>query len=446
MVHTRLRITSFVACLTLFASGSAGFVHANEIATVPTRPQPGPVFAPLLSANASTVQGLTNRSNAFWSEGRLSKHVSVFVVDGTSGKPLLDHHSDAVMTPASTIKLVTAAAALDKLGSATRFTTKVAQQGNTLTVVGGGDPTLTSQTPAKWRGKPAGVERPHSLDELAAATATALRDPLAHYVVNVDTSYFSGSPRAKSWSRAYVDAGYVAPVTGLTVDFGVTKSGSALRDPAQFAGSYFAAALRKHGIHATFGKIALSKADAPEVAHVDSATVANIVERMLTTSNNTMAEFLAHHVGRAAGDSTFEGSAKAVTQVVSQMGIKSAGLVLHDGSGLSHDDKVSAQTLVDVLYQAQHSNTQMWPILSGLPIAGVSGTLAQRYTKRSIGRGYVQAKTGTLAGVVSLTGTVVDRNGDLLLFAVMANQVADSYSGEMAVDSLLQAFAGCGCK
>ena len=159
-----------------------------------------------------------------------------------------------------------------------------------------------------------------------------------------------------------------------------------------------------------------------------------------------MAEYLAHHVGRAAGDSSFTGSAQAVIDSVSSLGIATDNLKLYDGSGLSQQDRVSAHTLADILWNAQHDKQQLWPILSGLPIAGVSGTLAQRYAPHAKGRGYVQAKTGTLSGVVSLAGTVVDKNGDLLIFAVMANDVADDYSAEVALDSLVQAFAGCGCK
>lgn len=441
-----MRITTFVASLTIFATGTAGLVRADETSTFPPRPNPGPIFQPLQSAGRLTAAELESQSKKFLADPRLGKDVSAFVIDASTGVTLVDHKGSLAMTPASTIKLVTAAAAVEKLGGATRFTTKVTRSGNVLTLVGGGDPTLTSSTASKWRGKPAGVERPPSLDELATATAQALGTSTNKYVINVDTSFFQGPVVAKSWPRSYVTSGYVAPVTGLTVDFGLTKNDQPLGDPAKFAGKYFASALGKHGIQASFGTIAASQSDAPTVAHIDSATVTNIVERMLTTSNNTMAEYLAHHVGRASGNSTFEGSAKAVTNVIAQLGIVHDGLVLHDGSGLSHDDKVSARTLVDVLYQSQHDAPQLWPVLSGLPIAGVSGTLAQRFSKHSTGRGYVQAKTGTLSGIVALAGTVVDKNGDLLIFAVISNRVTDEYLAEPAVDSLLQAFAGCGCK
>ena len=432
--------------LAFLAIGSAGLVRASQITTVPPRPASGPVFAAVQSTGVMSSSGLATTSATFLSDPRINKNTSVLVIDGSTGAKLVDRKSNVAMTPASTIKLVTAAAAIERVGAMTRFRTEVTQNGNTLTVVGGGDPTLTSQTAKRWRGKPAGVERPRSLDELATATAVALGPSSTNYVVNADRSFFPGKSVASSWSDSYVASGYVAPVTGLTVDFGVTKNDRPLGNPAEFAGKYFATALRKHGIHATYGSIAKTSSQAKEIARIDSATVTDIVERMLTTSNNTIAEYLAHHVGRIAGDASFEGSPQAVLDVITQMGINSEGLVIRDGSGLSHEDQVTARTLVDILYQAQHSKPQLWPTLSGLPIAGVSGTLTQRYPKHAAGRGYMRAKTGTLTGVVALAGTTVDSGGDLIVFAVMANHVADANSAEHAVDSYLQALAGCSCQ
>ena len=446
LINARRTAASIVASLTIFGLGTSGLVQATEIVAVPQRPSSGPVFAPLRSASSVSANTLQSQVAHFWSDTRLSKNVSALVVDASTGAVLLDRNSDVGMTPASTIKLVTAAAAIEELGATTRFTTKVTRAGNVFTLVGGGDPTLTSRLSSKWRGKPAGVERPRSLDELAALTAAAIGPQSSEVIVNVDTSYFSGRPVAASWRSSYVASGFVAPVTGLTVDFGVAKNGQPLSDPAQFAGKYFVAALKSRGIVAKFGKKSTSAADATLVAQVESATVIDVVERMLTTSNNTIAEYLAHHVGRASGDSSFDGSARAVIESVSSLGIETKNLKLYDGSGLSKQDRASAQTLVDTLFLAQHDQPQLWPILSGLPIAGVSGTLSHRYPRHAQGRGYVQAKTGTLSGVVSLAGTVVDKGGNLMIFALMANKVADDYSAEVALDSLVQAFAECGCR
>ncbi len=446
MVNARPRMVAFVAGLAILATFSSEMAHATAVNGVPAAPAAGPVFAPLESAQILTAPGLKLRAAKYWTKPTLGKNVTALVIDATTSNIVLDRNSTKAMTPASTIKLITAAAAIERLGASKRFSTRVTQRGNVLTLVGGGDPTLTSGTAAHWRGKPAGVQRPASLEELAKLTASKLAGASGPFIVNIDKTLFAGSPLAKSWSASFVAGGYVAPVTGLTVDFGVTKNDQPLHDPAKFAGQFFVAKLRKLGVQVTFRKFTKNPTDAIEVAHVDSATVTDIVERMLTTSNNTMAEYLSHHVGLAAGDSTFDGSAKAVAQTLNDLGINTEGMALRDGSGLSHEDKVSARTLVDVLSSAQHSKQQLWPILSGLPIAGVSGTLAKRFSRSDVGRGYVLAKTGTLSGVVSLAGSAVDKNGDFLFFAVLANGVSSGYDAEATMDSLLQSIAGCGCK
>jgi D-alanyl-D-alanine carboxypeptidase/D-alanyl-D-alanine-endopeptidase (penicillin-binding protein 4) len=446
LVNARPRMVAFVAGLTILATFSSEMVQAAGPQSIPPAPAAGPVFQPLESAQLLSANSLKLRTNKFWAKPTLGRNVTALVIDSTSGAVLLDRNSEKDMTPASTIKLVTAAAAIERLGATRRFATRVTQQGNVLTLVGGGDPTLTSLTAQRWRGKPAGVQRPASLEELAAVTAKKLAGTAGPFILNIDKTFFEGSPRAKSWPASYIAGGYVAPVTGLTVDFGVTKNDEPLGDPAKYAGQFLVSKLRKLGVKVSYGKASASPASATDIAQVESATVTDIVERMLTTSNNTMAEYLAHHVGRVAGDSTFEGSAKAVTETIRDLGINSRGMTLSDGSGLSHDDKVSARTLVDVFNVAQHSKQQLWPILSGLPIAGVSGTLAKRYGRNDMGRGYVLAKTGTLSGVVSLAGSAVDKNGDFVFFAVIANDVNSGYDAELSVDSMLQSLAGCGCK
>lgn len=88
-----------------------------------------------------------------------------------------------------------------------------------------------------------------------------------------------------------------------------------------------------------------------------------------------------------------------------------------------------------------------WAVSSGLPVAGFTGTLAERYDSESAraGRGVVRAKTGTLTGVSSLAGTVRDRDGRLLVFAVLT-QGADTDAARTALDEFAAALAGCGCR
>jgi D-alanyl-D-alanine carboxypeptidase/D-alanyl-D-alanine-endopeptidase (penicillin-binding protein 4) len=91
-------------------------------------------------------------------------------------------------------------------------------------------------------------------------------------------------------------------------------------------------------------------------------------------------------------------------------------------------------------------------LLAGLPVAGWSGTLADRYLKGTSsagGAGVVRAKTGTITAVSSLAGVVHDRSGHLLAFALIADRVGASQQAtddaEAALDVIVTRLAACGC-
>jgi D-alanyl-D-alanine carboxypeptidase/D-alanyl-D-alanine-endopeptidase (penicillin-binding protein 4) len=77
-------------------------------------------------------------------------------------------------------------------------------------------------------------------------------------------------------------------------------------------------------------------------------------------------------------------------------------------------------------------------------VAGFTGTLATRYTDGAAG--VVRAKTGTLTGVNTLAGTVVDRDGRLLAFAFLASDTTDAQAAQSALDRTATALAACGCR
>ncbi len=85
-------------------------------------------------------------------------------------------------------------------------------------------------------------------------------------------------------------------------------------------------------------------------------------------------------------------------------------------------------------------------MLTGLPVAGFTGTLIDRYPKESPGTGVVRAKTGTLTGVNTLAGTVVDADGRLLLFAFMTTGTTDPRAAQSALDHMASTLANCGCR
>jgi D-alanyl-D-alanine carboxypeptidase/D-alanyl-D-alanine-endopeptidase (penicillin-binding protein 4) len=129
------------------------------------------------------------------------------------------------------------------------------------------------------------------------------------------------------------------------------------------------------------------------------------------------------------------------------------GVTMADGSGLSTQDRVTAKLLSSIMTVAAGPDgsdprvAKLRPLLNGLPVAGGSGTLSDRYgdATSAPGKGWVRAKTGTLDGVNTLTGIVQDTDGKVLAFALMSNGSAID-QGRAALDTVAAALRGCGCR
>lgn len=385
----------------------------------------------------------------------LGKHVGIAVADPASPSLLFDDHAADGFAPASTNKVVTAVAALAALGPDDRFATRVVQgpdSGSTaaIVLVGGGDPTLSTQSFSADPGY-----QPASLDDLAARTAAALRAKGVNSVtLGYDASVFSGPGLNPTWSADYTD-GNVAPVTGLMVDEGRAKAADNLSprvtDPAAVAAADFAGRLAAHGVPVA-GKPAVAPAGSgAELARATSPRLADLVEHMLTVSDNDLAESLLRHVAIAGGKApTFDGGVAAVHDQLGRLGLDLTGLNVLDGSGLSRKDSITPAFEVRVLSTAAaDGHPELRAALTGLPVAGFTGTLAEdgRYTAPPslAGAGLVRAKTGSLTGVVTLAGLVRDSSGELLVFSLMADAAPDAAAARAAVDRLATTLAGCGC-
>jgi D-alanyl-D-alanine carboxypeptidase len=90
------------------------------------------------------------------------------------------------------------------------------------------------------------------------------------------------------------------------------------------------------------------------------------------------------------------------------------------------------------------SSAKLRDLLPGMPIAGGSGSLVDRY-QGTPGQGWVRAKTGTLDGANSLAGSVVTQDGRLLVFAMMSNGTLAG-PARPALDELVETLRGCGCR
>ena len=176
---------------------------------------------------------------------------------------------------------------------------------------------------------------------------------------------------------------------------------------------------------------------------------------MLRESNNVIAEDLARqvalHTGRPA---SFSGGAASVTAVLARLGVRH-GVHLVDGSGLSPQDRLTPAALAAVVRLAAAGRPDaLRAAITGMPVAGFSGTLAPGQSVFGGGfgpraLGMVRAKTGNLSKVASLSGIATDASGHVLAFAFMADQIAkDSQLASAAgtIDAMATALAGCGCR
>jgi D-alanyl-D-alanine carboxypeptidase/D-alanyl-D-alanine-endopeptidase (penicillin-binding protein 4) len=181
-----------------------------------------------------------------------------------------------------------------------------------------------------------------------------------------------------------------------------------------------------------------------------SAPVGVLVEQMLRDSDNVLAEVLARQVALSAHQpASFAGGADAIRSTLSGSGI-AVGSGMRDGSGLSVLDLMPAAALSQVLVQAESpSHRRLWPILTGLSVAGWDGSLVEqgRFTgPAAAGDGAVRAKTGSLTGVSAMAGIVTDADGRQLIFAFVADRAPAEAIARAAIDQLAVTLVRCGCR
>jgi D-alanyl-D-alanine carboxypeptidase/D-alanyl-D-alanine-endopeptidase (penicillin-binding protein 4) len=160
--------------------------------------------------------------------------------------------------------------------------------------------------------------------------------------------------------------------------------------------------------------------DAATVIHTHrSRTLAEIAQPLLKDSINLYAEALLR-LNAAPGvlptnDAALEGSRKRLDA----WGISNASYQLVDGSGLSRRDAISADTVLSLL-ERMADPTGKSPFVTGLPIAGVDGSLSTRM-KGTAAENNVRAKTGTMSNIRTLAGYVTTRDSERLAFVILIN-------------------------
>lgn len=419
---------------------------------------PGAVAGPELS---QTLAGLDTSAplpaaaavqaavDALVVDPRMGTSTGVVVADALTGEVLASATPTTARIPASIQKLLTAVAALAAVGSEHVLTTTVTQSTpGTITLVGGGDMML-----AAGAGDPDVVNGHAGLTDLAAQVAKELAlAGRTTVTLALDDTLFSG-PTMGGWTPDMRTLGYAAPVTAIAIDTGRMAAGEYAprhEDPALVAATAFAAALVAQGVTVEGAPTrAASAPDARVIGSVDSAPLSEIVEYFLHSSDNTITEVVGRVVAVEAGlPGSFEGSTTAVLAELRDLGVDTAGAVLTDCSGLADGSRVSAATMLQVLdLMADPAHPELRPVMIGMPVAGLDGTLTERFTT-SDARGLVRAKTGSLPHVTSLAGTAMSADGRALSFVVMADQTPDGgqWGPRQAIDTFVSGLAACGCR
>ena len=431
-------------------SDRLGFTKATTTAAV--RPPAPPVqFAPALhalrvQAAAPTPAGVRAALAQPASAAGLGTLTGA-VLDPATGQTLWEQNPGTPQAPASSGKLLTAAAALLSLNHGEQLTTTVVagRTPGSVVIVGGGDVTLSSLRAGVDSVYPGAAHLSDLVNQVKA------KGPVQ--TVGIDLSRYAGNPMAASWDPADIGAGNITPIVPAMLDGGRTDATKAdaprVPNPGATLAQEFATRIGAKAGEATAAQ------GATVLGEVRSAPIAELVDTLLQRSDNVLAEVIAREVARGTGDEpSFAGASRVTLKVLQQNGFDTAGVNFVDGSGLSAQDRVPAKLLASILAVAAGPDgkdprtAKLRPLLGGLPVAGGSGTLEQRYNTpgSAPGRGWVRAKTGTLGTppVNALAGVVLDTDGRLLVFAFITGGTSSSVA-RPALDTVAATLRKCGC-
>jgi len=428
----RLILPVLLLLVAVGAGVAALVLDAQAAATPAAAAEAGPV-TPVLSARR--VPDLASQAGA---DRRLAEGLgslagvlppeSCLVVEA-DGRPIVAHRPDAAVTPASTEKVLTAAAALAALGPDHRYRTKVAATAapaagvvaGDLYLIGGGDPVLATRDYAERT--PQQAEAHTSLEALADEVVAAGVTRVDGGVVGDETRY-STARYVADWPSRYIDQNQTGPLSALSVNDGfesypsTADPGAPLRpaaDPATQAAAVFTALLRARGVEVVGPPSAgVAPAGAVTVAKQRSEPLEAIVAQLLTFSDNQTSELVLREVGRSAsGEGSTDAGAAAVERLLVDEGLSVGPEDAVDGSGLAESNRLTCATLVAAI--------EAYPsLVPGFATGGEPGTLATFAGTPLEGR--LHAKTGSLNHVRALAG-VVDllEGGEQLTFAYVLN-------------------------
>jgi D-alanyl-D-alanine carboxypeptidase/D-alanyl-D-alanine-endopeptidase (penicillin-binding protein 4) len=424
----------------------AGIASGSNQPTVAAEPLPTETIDPRTQpANVPAASRLRTCSvSPQASDPRLTAF-SGFVMNVNTGETLYDLNGTTPQRTGSVLKVLTAAAALSALGPGGQFTTQVleGQSPGVIVLKGGGDPTLATTSATVYSGAPLIAD----LANAAMAAYESKHPDVPITQVILDSNMWSPSDRwDDSWLRKEQSDGYQAEVTALMVDGGradpTSTVSSRTGDPIGDAGRAFVSAAGLGGVAVTES----SGDNGVVLAEVKSQPISVLIDQMMAWSDNVMAENFARVTSKAMG---FDGSSSslglAIPSALQAYNLDVTKVTIRDGSGLSDLNAVSPQFVSQLMIKVRAGEASLGVIYEALPVAGISGTLASRFTgANAIAAGNVVAKTGWLDSAYSLGGIVQAQDGTPLSFMVTSILDGISADAKEAQDSFVTGLFLCG--
>jgi D-alanyl-D-alanine carboxypeptidase/D-alanyl-D-alanine-endopeptidase (penicillin-binding protein 4) len=403
----------------------------------------------------------------------MKKSVSAQVQNLSSGKTLLSVNADHALNPASSVKLLTAYTALQRLGVNYQFKTSFyRQKKGDFCIKGGGDPSfvmedlylvveaLKRKGVEEFSGKitidATFFDREfYPEDRNSQDSERAYNSPIAGLNFNYNTLSVFVNPTEKGHAaRIGLDfpfdfikvQGKVTTANGTDVtwdkkgkgDLEVVSLGGKIatgadewrkpfriRDPLRAFGEAFFKMMNRGGI-ATQGAMRINMGSCDgEPLHVHSSKpLSFIVSLMNKYSNNFIADALVKTLDAEVNQhqGTNEGGLKLIRTEMKKFGldIASDGRKVVSGSGLTDDNALSASDFISILKQIQKTKTLLPELYASLPLAGTDGTLRKKYQGTEV-QGLLRGKTGSLSGVQSLVGVYPSKDGDWIAVAIVVN-------------------------
>ncbi len=217
-------------------------------------------------------------------------------------------------------------------------------------------------------------------------------------------------------------------------------------NPSTFAADLFLQSLQKNGISVE-GRI--KEGTTPELSSLitshSSIPLSELLIPFMKLSNNTIAETLLKEMGKVeTGEGSFEKGLEVMKKELVHFGLNPDNMLLRDASGISPVDLLTANDLSMLLFTVQK---QPWfsTYLHSLPVSGnkermVGGSLRNRLQSENT-KGKVQAKTGTLSSVSTLSGYVQTKTGHQYIFSILFNHLLDEEKGKVIEDKIVELLA-----